>query len=74
MKRIFVGQNVREPVNYLSFLPDGNAMNFLLWKVLTAKVKSVHVFFYKQLNCSFQPQVAKSHYSKPVDARRRFNA
>ena len=62
MKRIFVGQNICEPVNYLPFLPDGNAMNFLLWKVLRATVKSVHVFFYKQLisaTTSFQPQVAK---------------
>ena len=45
MKRIFVAQNIREPINYLSFLPDRNAMNFILWKMLRAKIKSAHVFF-----------------------------
>ena len=31
-------------VNNLSFLPDKNAMIFLLWKVLRAKIK-VYMFF-----------------------------
>ena len=32
MKHIFVGQNILEPVNYSSFLPDTSAINYFLWK------------------------------------------
>ena len=46
MKHIFVGQNISELVNYTSFLSDGDSMDFLLWKVLKAKIK-VYTFFYK---------------------------
>ena len=44
MKHMFVGQNMRELVNYSSFLSSGNAMNFLLWKVLRAKIKVYTLF------------------------------
>ena len=37
MKRILVGQNMREPIHYSLFLSDESAINFLLWK-------SAHVF------------------------------
>ena len=59
MKHVFVEQNIREPVvNYSSFLSDGRVMNFLLPNVLRAKMKR-YTFFYKQVNFSSQPQVAK---------------
>ena len=44
MKHIFVGQNIREPVNYSSILSDEIAINFFPWKTLRAKIK-VHTFF-----------------------------
>ena len=56
MKRIFVGQNIRKPVNYSPFLSDGSAINYILLKVSRAKIK-VYTFFYNQLN--FSSQVAE---------------
>ena len=57
MKPMFVRQNIGEPVNYLSFLADGSAINFLLWKVLRVKIKEVYTIFYNQLDFSSQPFV-----------------
>ena len=39
--RIFVGQNISEPLNCTSFLSDGSAINLM---VLEIQVKSVYVF------------------------------
>ena len=44
MKRIFVGQNIRKPVNYSPFLSDRSAINYILLKVSRAKIK-VYTFF-----------------------------
>ena len=51
--RIFAGQNISEPLNYLSFLSDGSAINLI---TLTAKIK-VYTFFYNHLNFPSQPLV-----------------
>ena len=44
MKHIFGRQNIRELVNYSSFLCDGSTINVFLWNVLRAKMK-VYTFF-----------------------------
>ena len=53
MTRIFAGQNISEPLNYLSFLSDGSVINLM---ALRAKIK-VYMFFYNQLNFPYQPLV-----------------
>ena len=56
MKYIFVGQNIRTPLNYSPFSSDGSARNFHSLEGIESQDKSAHDFF-DQLD--FSSHVAK---------------